>query len=181
MDDDNIDDIRQSVNFVREIEAYQLQPAILTPFPGTRIYEKYKKEQRIINKDWQHYDMMHVNFIPKLILPWELQTEFFKSLKRFYTFRSSFRIMKIFGIESAIRRILLSLVLRLGFIGIFFLAMIESDNFYRKLWKMKDNNKRLVRESKMGSVFYDFQNSENQDNETVRSKWRVSSDIAEDV
>lgn len=181
MDDDNIDDIRQSVNFVRTIEAYQLQPAILTPFPGTRIYEKYKEEKRIINNDWQYYDMMNVNFIPKLIPPWELQKEFFKSLKRFYTLRSSFGIMKNFGIESGIRRILLFLVLRLGFIGIFFFAMIESDNFYRKLWKMKNKTKRLVREPKIGSVFYDFQNSKTQDVKNSPSVWPGYPDKTEDV
>lgn len=41
IDTDTREDIRRSVNFAKEINAYQLQPAILTPFPGTDVYEQY--------------------------------------------------------------------------------------------------------------------------------------------
>lgn len=59
--------------------------------------------------------------------------------------------------------------------------MIESDNFYRKLWKMKNKTKLLVGESKIGSVFYDFQNSKIQDVKSSPSVLSDYPDKAEDV
>lgn len=105
LDPDDKQDIRKAVDFCKRINAYQLQPAVLTPFPMTPLYEQFKKQGRIIKTDWQYYDMMHVVFLPKKLSPWELQKEFFYALKRFYSFSSTFRIFKIFGFEAGVRRL----------------------------------------------------------------------------
>ncbi len=54
-----------------------MQPAVLTPYPGTPLYEQFNEEGRILIKDWQYYDMMNVVFEPKTMTPWELEFEFF--------------------------------------------------------------------------------------------------------
>lgn len=56
IDDDDAEDIQRSVEFARSINAYQLQPAILTPFPKTAVYEQYKKEDRMITDDWSLFN-----------------------------------------------------------------------------------------------------------------------------
>ncbi|MCK5763304.1 MAG: B12-binding domain-containing radical SAM protein [Clostridiales bacterium] len=110
LDPDSKEDIRKSVEFCKSIDAYQLQPAVLTPFPGTPIYEQYLKENRIIVQDWSYYDMTNVTFIPKKMSPWELQEEFVHSLRYFYTFISAFKILTSFGFNAWIRRLGLWLV-----------------------------------------------------------------------
>ncbi len=105
MDSDTREDIRKAVDFVKEMDAYQLQPAILTPYPGTPVYEKMTKQHRMVTEDWSQFDMMNVTFRPKQMSPWELQEEFYRSVRSFYGFRSAFRIGKIFGWGYAIRRL----------------------------------------------------------------------------
>lgn len=136
IDTDGVEDIRRGVEFTRSIDAYQLQPAVLTPFPGTPVYEGYLKENRMINSDWQYYDMMNVTFLPKKMTAWELQKEFYRATKNFYTFGSSFRIAHIFGANAGLRRLGLFAVVRLGLLGVFVYSRIPNGNAYYRLRRM---------------------------------------------
>jgi radical SAM superfamily enzyme YgiQ (UPF0313 family) len=49
---------------------------VLTPFPGTRIHQRLKKEGRILTEDWSRYDMATVVFQPKGMTVEELQEGF---------------------------------------------------------------------------------------------------------
>jgi radical SAM superfamily enzyme YgiQ (UPF0313 family) len=132
IDTDGKKDMRRSVDFAKKINAYQLQPAVLTPFPGTKVYEQYQREGRMLTKDWSLYDMMNVTFLPKCLSPWELQKEFFHAVKRFYTFFSSFWIGKIFGVRYGLRRIGLSLLIKLGVPLLYLVSMLgKRTNLYR--------------------------------------------------
>ena len=46
---------------------------VLTPYPGTRIYEQLKREGRLLTTDWKYYDHSTVVFKPKNMTPYELQ------------------------------------------------------------------------------------------------------------
>jgi len=46
---------------------------ILTPYPGTKIYEKFKSEGRLLTMNWKYYDNNTVVFNPKKMTPYELQ------------------------------------------------------------------------------------------------------------
>jgi len=39
--------------------------SIITPYPGTRLYERFEKEGRITTKDWSKYAEGQVNYTPK--------------------------------------------------------------------------------------------------------------------
>ena len=39
--------------------------SILTPYPGTRLFDRFEKEKRITNYDWSRYEEGKVNFKPK--------------------------------------------------------------------------------------------------------------------
>lgn len=138
LDNDTKEDIEKGEKFCEQINAYQFQPAILTPFPGTHVYESYKNENRMLNNDWQYYDMMVVNFKPKNMSPYDLQSEFFKVAKSFYTFKSSFSIFKIFGFVAGIRRIGLWVAVKFG--EIFFKKKSNSSNgnVYNKLKELSN-------------------------------------------
>ena len=45
---------------------------ILTPYPGTELYNRLKRENRIISEDWKYYDHNTVVFRPKKMTAHEL-------------------------------------------------------------------------------------------------------------
>ena len=57
---------------------------ILTPYPGTRIYDKLKKEGRLITEEWQYYDHNTVVFRPKNMTTRELLEGHLYTRKNFY-------------------------------------------------------------------------------------------------
>jgi len=64
---------------------------ILTPYPGTKIYERLKKEGRIISTDWRKYDMAHAVFLPKNFTPEELEERYLRLNRSFYSYPSMFK------------------------------------------------------------------------------------------
>lgn len=117
IDDDSIEDIHRSVAFAKSVNAYQLQCAILTPYPGTPVYEQFVKEGRMLTHDWEQFDMMNVTFKPAKMTPWQLQEEFYKAVEYFYDIPSSRTMDKLFGPEYGMRRFGLSVMTRLGVAG----------------------------------------------------------------
>lgn len=130
LDEENQEDIERSVAFAMSIDAYQLQPAVLTPLPGTPVYEQYDKEGRLIKGNWEIHDFMTVTFMPKQMTPWELQNEFFRATKEFYNFHSSFQIGKLFGAEYGWRRFGLALNACLGTAGARYSADHVKNSYY---------------------------------------------------
>ena len=114
IDDDSLSDIDKAVSFASHIDAYQLQPAILTPYPGTPVYQEMKDSGRIHVSDWTRYDMMSVTFQPKQMTAWQLQEAFYHASDRFYTFRSALRIGRLFGHRYGRQRLRMWSTMRLG-------------------------------------------------------------------
>jgi radical SAM superfamily enzyme YgiQ (UPF0313 family) len=61
---------------------------ILTPYPGTSIYDEFKKKGRIINDRWEYYDHHTVVFRPANMTPLELQLGKINAKEKFYSLRS---------------------------------------------------------------------------------------------
>jgi len=131
LDDDTKDDIHRSIQFAKDIHAYQLQPAILTPYPGTSVYEQMQQEGRMIEGSWEQFDMMNVTFYPKNMSPWELQEEFYKASLYFYDFKSARIIKDHFGKEYGRRRMGLAIMARLGVFGAHLASRIKGTPYYR--------------------------------------------------
>jgi radical SAM superfamily enzyme YgiQ (UPF0313 family) len=64
-DYDTIDIFDKTDEFVRKSEVGIPFGLILTPYPGTSLYDRLDKEKRIFTKDWAKYDGQHVIFQPK--------------------------------------------------------------------------------------------------------------------
>ena len=131
LDDDSRDDIRKSVAFAKSIDAYQLQPAVLTPYPGTPVYERLLREKRMLTDDWSQFDMMNVTFRPKNMSPWELQEEFYRAVKYFYDFKSVKSIRRLFGAGYGRRRFLLAVWARLGSGGAHLASHVKGTSYYK--------------------------------------------------
>ncbi len=62
---------------------------ILTPFPGTRLFEKLESEGRILTRDWTKYNGRDdVVFTPRHMSADELLAGFRRASARFYSARS---------------------------------------------------------------------------------------------
>jgi radical SAM superfamily enzyme YgiQ (UPF0313 family) len=60
---------------------------ILTPYPGTKLYDKLLKENRIIDFNLSHYNTSNVVFQPKNMTPAELCNGYLDMYRKFYSTR----------------------------------------------------------------------------------------------
>ena len=83
---------RSSAKPLDFLEAAGVQNAtfnILTPFPGTRLYQRLEAEGRILTRDWSKYNgRADVVFRPRLMSPEELLAGYEYANQRFYSWRS---------------------------------------------------------------------------------------------
>jgi radical SAM superfamily enzyme YgiQ (UPF0313 family) len=89
-DNDTVGNIEMTADFAVEHNVDTVQFMILTPFPCTQLYEKLDSEHRLLHRDWDYYDGMHVTFKPKNITPVKLQEEATKCYKKFYSIERVF-------------------------------------------------------------------------------------------
>jgi len=61
---------------------------ILTPYPGTVLYERLKSEGRIIDFDWSRYNTAHVVFEPKNLTREELYNGYLWAYNKFYSLKN---------------------------------------------------------------------------------------------
>lgn len=94
-DDDGPDVFHQVASFIQNnaIEIPNLN--ILTPFPGTRLYETMASQGRLRPTGWEAYDMNHVVFNPAGMSPEELQQGFSWVLKYLSSPRTILRRLPI--------------------------------------------------------------------------------------
>ncbi len=81
----------ETVSLVQELGIDIPRYSILTPYPGTRLFERLDREGRILSRNWADYDTMHVVFEPRQMSPETLYAGF----KRAY--RDTFRLAPILG------------------------------------------------------------------------------------
>lgn len=63
--------------------------SILTPFPGTDLYEQYKNEGRLLDVDWDYYNSKtRVAYVPKRMSHKELLNGYNEFRRKFYSWRS---------------------------------------------------------------------------------------------
>lgn len=65
LDGDTTDVFLDTARFAVEAKVDLPRFAIVTPFPGTRLYRELDGEGRILSRDWSLYDGQHVVFQPK--------------------------------------------------------------------------------------------------------------------
>lgn len=83
-DADTIDTFRQTDDFIAKSEIDYPYCNILTPFPGSQLFNKYEEEGRILTKDWSKYNLKNVVFEPKNMTTEQLLKHTQKSHKKWY-------------------------------------------------------------------------------------------------
>lgn len=92
-DQDDVETIRATTQFAQSTGIDTVQFLMLTPLPGTPMYDELKEQGRIFNPDWAKYDAHHAVFEPKKMSAYELQVETFKAMKNFYTYKSMLKYL----------------------------------------------------------------------------------------
>jgi radical SAM superfamily enzyme YgiQ (UPF0313 family) len=89
---------------------------VLTPYPGTQIYQRFKDQGRIISHNWSHYDHHTVVFQPKNMTSQELAEGHYHVQSEFYSFSSILRhipsLLRVYPIN--LKRSLLFLLLNIA-------------------------------------------------------------------
>ena len=70
-DDETV--FERTLNFAEEVRLEGAQFGVLTPFPGTMLYQEMEKTNRILDRDWGHYTVNRVVFQPLLMSARRLQ------------------------------------------------------------------------------------------------------------
>jgi len=84
-DHDTSETLRRTVRFARSHQIESAQFMILTPLPGTLLFQQMDQEGRLLSRDWSLYDAHHVVFQPKSMSTFELQVETLRVFCRFYS------------------------------------------------------------------------------------------------
>jgi radical SAM superfamily enzyme YgiQ (UPF0313 family) len=75
-DHDDLSVFHKSLDFIRCARVDVPQLGMLTPFPGTKVFERLSREGRVVDNnypaDWDRYDTDHLVFKPKRIDPVDL-------------------------------------------------------------------------------------------------------------
>lgn len=90
---DNDDEavFERAVEFLTENQVELAYFNVLTPLPGTALFERYNSAGRIFDRDWSKYDGKHVVFQPSRMTPEQLQEGFHWANHRFYSLPSIWR------------------------------------------------------------------------------------------
>jgi radical SAM superfamily enzyme YgiQ (UPF0313 family) len=77
LDGQTPDIFEQVPAFVKETQLYEVQVTILTPFPGTALYARLERENRLLNPtDWATCSLFDLNFRPQNMTVEELRDGF---------------------------------------------------------------------------------------------------------
>ena len=73
LDGDDPTVFQRTLQFLQKAHVNALQLAILTPQPGTPLYDDFERAGRITDRDWSHYDFRHVVMRPARMTAEQLQ------------------------------------------------------------------------------------------------------------
>ena len=88
LDSDTQEDFQNTIKFLMKNKIGNAYFWILTPLPGTELYEEMDRENRIISKDWNRYHVCDVVFKPKNFTPEELYDGYWKAFQDFFSLKN---------------------------------------------------------------------------------------------
>jgi radical SAM superfamily enzyme YgiQ (UPF0313 family) len=84
-DEDTKEVFDHTVEFLIKNKVHTVSFNVLTPYPGTKTFQKMKVENRLLTDDWKYYDHSTVVYQPKNMSPYELMVGKIRSRKKFYS------------------------------------------------------------------------------------------------
>ncbi len=90
-DNDDESVFERAVEFLTKNQVELAYFNVLTPLPGTALFDRYNKAGRIFDRDWAKYDGKHVVFHPSRMTPDQLQEGFHWANHQFYSLPNIWR------------------------------------------------------------------------------------------
>jgi len=88
LDDDGPDVFERTVEWAIERGITTATFHILTPYPGTRLYQRMEQAGRLTTRDWDRYDTRHVVYRPRGMTAKQLQGGYLRAYRDFYSWRN---------------------------------------------------------------------------------------------
>lgn len=88
MDDDDRDVFKRTVEWGVDNAITTATYHIMTPYPGTRLYEQMKYNKRILHHNWELYDTRHVIYQPKRLSASDLEQGYQWAYDSFYSWKN---------------------------------------------------------------------------------------------
>lgn len=92
--EDSPQTIKETNESIKRLDPHTIQIAFATPLPGTELYEKCKKEDRILSHNWNHYVFLNKAIIKNDTLSTEELIRMRRALIRSFYFRP-WKIIKL--------------------------------------------------------------------------------------
>ncbi len=87
----------KTLKFIDDVRPTIVSAHLLTPFPGTKIYDYFAQRKRLLfgpeefPRVWAFFDCRHATIIPDPMTPEQLSEGFFGFVKELYSLRNTFR------------------------------------------------------------------------------------------
>jgi radical SAM superfamily enzyme YgiQ (UPF0313 family) len=86
-DAEGVDTIRATADFAIAEDIDTIQFLVLTPLPGTPVFEDLESAGRLLTRDWSKYDTHHAVFRPARMSADQLMSETMQAMQRVYSFK----------------------------------------------------------------------------------------------
>ncbi|MEI7731671.1 MAG: radical SAM protein [Verrucomicrobiota bacterium] len=83
-DTDELSVMDRTLEFVLANKIEIAHFSILTPYPGTRVFKRFKEQGRLLTEDWNYYDGGRVVYRPKNFTTDQLQEGYYRTLQACY-------------------------------------------------------------------------------------------------
>jgi radical SAM superfamily enzyme YgiQ (UPF0313 family) len=115
-DTDGPEVFRNTLHMLGEVGIDAIQASILTPLPGTPLFESMRN--RLIDTDWEHYDYRHVVFAPRRMTAEQLQAGADWVIRDFYSLPKILkRAARWLAMPGGLKNVLYPLALNLAYFG----------------------------------------------------------------
>ena len=84
-DHDTPASINETLNYLLTIKGALAAFFVLTPLPGTELFNQMKKQGRLLHEDWSKYDASNIVFKPKQMTADELYRSYWKIYQEFFS------------------------------------------------------------------------------------------------
>jgi len=91
-DDETV--FEKTVDFINSTDLAVPILSVLTPFPGTQLFQRFDKQGRLLYNNWTKYDGRHVCFQPKLMSPEALQNGYNWTMQQVNSYESIFKRLR---------------------------------------------------------------------------------------
>ena len=112
-DHDDRDTLKRYADFIHESRLDFFHISILTPYPGTGLYDRLSAQKRIFATDWAVYDGLHVTFKPAKMTAYTMQKEFLDFYQKEFSMKALFNPRLLFDLEVFRNKFLISMLTKM--------------------------------------------------------------------